>query len=204
MARAARLKVYRTPIGFHDAYVAAPSQKAALAAWGSAHDLFATGEAELVIDPALTKAPLATPGKIVRRVRGTTAEHIAALPAEPKAQPEPRSKPQKAAAAPELRPKPQRAVRLTPRPPPPPKPDRSAVDAAEAALAAALERQGHERQGLMEREQEVRREQQALETLHKAAAASLRKTIRAAEAAYAKASAQWRRTSKGASGDRSQ
>lgn len=202
MARAARLKVYRTPIGFHDAYVAAPSQKAALAAWGSSHDLFATGEAELVSDPSLTRAPLATPGKIVRRVRGTTAEHIAALPAEPKAQPEPRSKPPKAAAAPELRPETQRAVRLTPRPPP--KPDRSAVDAAEAALAAALERQGQERQVLAEREQELRSEQQALETLHKAAAASLRKTIRAAEAAYAKASAQWRRASKGASGDRSQ
>ena len=30
-----KLKVYRTPIGFHDAYVAAPSQKAALDAWGS-------------------------------------------------------------------------------------------------------------------------------------------------------------------------
>ena len=27
--RATKLKVYRTPIGFHDAYVAAPSQKAA-------------------------------------------------------------------------------------------------------------------------------------------------------------------------------
>lgn len=37
MAKAKRnrkLKVYRTPIGFHDAYVAAPSQKAALEAWG--------------------------------------------------------------------------------------------------------------------------------------------------------------------------
>jgi hypothetical protein len=29
----AKLKVFRTPIGFHDAYVAAPSKKAALAAW---------------------------------------------------------------------------------------------------------------------------------------------------------------------------
>lgn len=44
MARGSRLKVYRTPIGFHDTYVAAPSQKAALAAWGSGHDLFSTAE----------------------------------------------------------------------------------------------------------------------------------------------------------------
>jgi hypothetical protein len=29
MPRVAKLKVFRTPIGFHDAYVAAPSQKAA-------------------------------------------------------------------------------------------------------------------------------------------------------------------------------
>ncbi len=33
MAR--KLKVFRTPAGFHDAYVAAPSRKAALAAWGA-------------------------------------------------------------------------------------------------------------------------------------------------------------------------
>ena len=34
MARKQKLNVYRTPIGFHDAYVAAPSQHAALLAWG--------------------------------------------------------------------------------------------------------------------------------------------------------------------------
>ena len=51
------LKVYRTPIGFHDAYVAAPSQKAALQAWGSDANLFARGVAELVTDPALTAEP---------------------------------------------------------------------------------------------------------------------------------------------------
>ena len=59
MPRAAKLKVFRTPIGFHDAYVAAPSQKAAMEAWGSGTDLFARGEAELVTDPALTAEPVA-------------------------------------------------------------------------------------------------------------------------------------------------
>ena len=34
MARTARLNVYVTPAGFYDAVVAAPNQKAALAAWG--------------------------------------------------------------------------------------------------------------------------------------------------------------------------
>ena len=55
MARTPRLKVYRMPIGFHDAYVAAPSRKAALAAWGSDADLFARGVAEQVDDPDLAR-----------------------------------------------------------------------------------------------------------------------------------------------------
>ncbi|MDP8913678.1 MAG: hypothetical protein M3N39_08910, partial [Pseudomonadota bacterium] len=42
------LKVFRLPIGFHDAYVAVPSQKAAAEAWGSDIAVFARGEAELV------------------------------------------------------------------------------------------------------------------------------------------------------------
>jgi hypothetical protein len=79
MARAPKLKVYRMAVGFHDAYVAAPSQKAAAAAWGSGTDVFARGEAELVTDPALTDEPLARPGEIVKRLRGTAAEQIAAL-----------------------------------------------------------------------------------------------------------------------------
>jgi hypothetical protein len=33
MARKQTLKVYRTPIGIHDAYVAAPSRKALLKKW---------------------------------------------------------------------------------------------------------------------------------------------------------------------------
>src|SRR5690349_23365485 len=80
MARKQKLKVFRTPIGFHDAYVAAPSQKAALEAWGADSNLFAPGSAELVEDPELTREPLAQPGQVIRRLRGTLAEHVAALP----------------------------------------------------------------------------------------------------------------------------
>lgn len=76
----AKLKVYRTPIGFHDAYIAAPSQKAALAAWGADANLFARGVAEIVTDPKLTKEPLDKPGEIIRKARGTEAEHFASLP----------------------------------------------------------------------------------------------------------------------------
>ena len=83
MARAPKLKVYRMAAGFHDAYVAAPSQKAAAEAWGADADVFARGVAELVTDPALTEEPLARPGAIVKRLRGTAAEQIAALGAAP-------------------------------------------------------------------------------------------------------------------------
>ncbi|MBA2467282.1 MAG: hypothetical protein H0V46_06735, partial [Sphingomonas sp.] len=79
MAKAKTLKVFRTPIGFHDAFVAAASQKAALEAWGSESNLFAQGAAELVTDPALTEEPLARPGEVVRRLRGSAGEQIAAL-----------------------------------------------------------------------------------------------------------------------------
>lgn len=35
MAKGAKLRLYQTALGFHDAYVAAPSKKAALEAWGT-------------------------------------------------------------------------------------------------------------------------------------------------------------------------
>ena len=58
-----KLKVFRTSTGFHDAYVAAPSRKAALAAWGADADLFARGVAEQVTDPKLMAQPLERPGE---------------------------------------------------------------------------------------------------------------------------------------------
>ena len=77
--RKPKLKVFRTPIGFHDAYVAAPSQKAALEAWGADGNLFAQGIAEQVDDPKLMEEPLANPGKVIKRVRGSADEHFEAL-----------------------------------------------------------------------------------------------------------------------------
>lgn len=77
--RTAKLKVFRTPIGFHDAYVAAPSQKAALDAWGSDSNLFAAGAAEQVSEPELMEVPLARPGEVIKVLRGSKAEQVAAL-----------------------------------------------------------------------------------------------------------------------------
>lgn len=77
-----KLKVFRTPAGFHDAYVAALSQKAALKAWGSDADLFARGIADKVTDPKLMKEPLAKPGVVIKVSRGSAGDHLET--AEPK------------------------------------------------------------------------------------------------------------------------
>lgn len=60
------MKVFRTSAGFHDAFVAAPSQKAALAAWGTDSNLFAQGLAEQVIDESMMVDALAKPRKWTR------------------------------------------------------------------------------------------------------------------------------------------
>ncbi len=160
------LKVFRTPIGFHDAYVAAPSRKAALAAWGAEADLFARGMAEQVTDPALTAEPLAKPGVVVKRLRGTAAEQFAALP------------PDKPAAA-----KPKRASK--------PPPSRAALDAAEAALAEAEMRRAAEDAAIREREAALARERAAMEKRHAAEAARLEGARDDAKAAYELALRAW-------------
>ena len=143
------LKVYRTPIGFHDAYVAAPSQKAALAAWGSDKDLFARGMAEVVTDPALTAEPLARPGTVVKRLRGSTAEQLAAAPAKVKKQ---GGKQRKRTAPPVQARAPQS----------PPRPARDEVDAAELALAQAEDRHRQEERQLAEAEAALAERRRAL------------------------------------------
>ena len=78
-ARKQALKVFKTPIGFHDAYVAAPSRKAALEAWGAGTDLFSAGIAEPVSSAGeAAKAALAKPGEVVR-VGGVGGEFEGAL-----------------------------------------------------------------------------------------------------------------------------
>ena len=128
MAR--QLKVFSTPAGFFNAVVAAPSQRAALEAWGLRENVFANGTATVVTDPELIARALATPGAIVRVPIGTEAAILAGVKRPPKAA---------AALATRPTPKPTIAPPPTPQPKPPP-PDRSALDAAEMALAAAEQR----------------------------------------------------------------
>ena len=57
-----RQKVYTTRIGIDDWAVAVPNQKAALKAWDVRENLFASGAARPVDDPAVVEAALKTPG----------------------------------------------------------------------------------------------------------------------------------------------
>ncbi|WP_022682027.1 hypothetical protein [Sphingobium bisphenolivorans] len=168
------LKVYRTAIGFHDAYVAAPSQKAALEAWGADVNLFARGVAELVTDEALVKEPLAAPGKVIKRARGSIAEHLAALPAD---EPAPRQSAKPASPRKPARPK--------------PRPSRRALEEAEEALARLEEVQAGERKDLARREAALKRERQALEKKQAADHARLEEARNAEQARYEKALRAW-------------
>lgn len=178
----AKLKVFRTAIGFHDAYVATPTKKAALAAWGATKNLFQRGDAEEVTDPRLTAAPLARPGEVIKVKRGTEAEHLAALPPDP---PRPKKKdkaeePTKAAKAPKPKPKPK------------PRPSRADLDAAEDALDAA--RTGFEtRLGeLARREAELARERRALDTERRTTLERLEAARETAHDRYEAAVTAWR------------
>lgn len=177
MAR--KLKVFRSAIGFHDAYVAAPSRKAALAAWGADADLFARGVAEEVTDEALMTEPLASPGSVIRRVRGSMADHIAALPED-----KPSPKADKARKLPQ--------AAAGPKPKPKPRPDRAALDAAEDALSAAERDHEAERRALADREAALRRERQALERRIDAEKEELERARDTARAHYDKAMRAWR------------
>lgn len=171
------LKVFRTAIGFHDAYVAAPSRKAALAAWGTDKDLFARGGAEEVTDPALTAAALARPGEVIRTLRGGAAENIAALGPTPK----------RARRAGKQAPD-----RAAPAAPPPPRPSRAALDKAEAALERLRARQAAAREALAERKAALAREEAELVSAQRGELEPVEAKVDEAEAAYQAAMQAWR------------
>jgi hypothetical protein len=175
-----KLKVYRTAIGFHDAYVAATSQKAALQAWGVHNDLFVGGFAEQVTDPTLSEEPLAKPGQVIKRARGSEAEHLASLSASP---PKPPAKPGNRAPA---LPKPVRKL--------PPRPSPEKLDAAEQALRAAQVRQEMEMDTLRQEEARIQKEQEALGRKHRGETRSLEEAVEKARRAHDAAMERWRKS----------
>ena len=173
MAR--KLKIFRTSIGFHDAYVAAPSRKAALAAWGSGHDLFASGAAEEVTDPALTRAPLDKPGTVIKVTRGSAGEHLAAL-----------GKTRAKARAPTSK-----TSTASPRPASP-RPSRAVLDRAEAAVAEAEKARETELASIAKEMEKLARAKRDAEEKHRRAIARLERAAEEKRADYEDRLARWR------------
>src|ERR1700761_236263 len=138
---ARRLKVFQAQLGFYDTVVAAPSQAAALRAWGMHQNLFADGQARVTDDPQAVKAALAHPEIPLKRAVGSNDPFglEANLPKVPAGA--------KRTATSKLAPKP------APEPPPKPAADRSAIDAAEAALKKVDDARKKE-EARLDREQE--------------------------------------------------
>jgi hypothetical protein len=157
------LKVFRTSAGFHDAYVAAPSRKAALEAWGAKVDLFARGVAEQVTDKALMAEPLEHPGEVIMKSRGGLADQLKALG------------PRKATRKKEDRP-----AKTRPRKPP----SRARLDKAEAALADAEKRQANEREGLEAERAAIEGKLAALESSHATKLSRLKRSLISARESY--------------------
>lgn len=175
------LKVSRTPIGFHNAYLAATSRKAALEAWGADADLFARGIAEDVTDPALTVAALEDPGTVVRKVHGAVDEQVAALP--------PDAKPSEVMAKAD-----ETHFASKPKPKPKPRPSRTPPDEAEAAVENAKAEHEAARSNLEAEIAALQKKRRGRDKKYRHAAKSLDDKRVAAEEGYRSAMDRWRRT----------
>ncbi len=166
--RTPRLKVFEAQLGFFDSVVAAPSKAAALAAWGTHQDLFATGDARIATDEAAVKAALEHPETPLQRAVGTKD----AFRLEPRAPPSGgfKSSAERKAAK--------------------PRPNRTRLDPAEAALQrldADHEREQAELQKLQdELDQRRTAAREAYVVARKAAAAAVSKARAAYRAAGGK------------------
>ena len=147
-----RFKVYTTRIGIRDWAVAVPSQKEALKAWDVRENLFASGAAHLVDDPAVMAAALKTPGIPV------------AAPGRPSVPPEAKSnviRLKDRRLAPKKAPAPEgKRVGAERRPP---SPDRSKLAAAEDELRAFDVEVKARRKELARRKADLERESESLE-----------------------------------------
>lgn len=158
-----KLKVFQAQFGFYDTVVAAPSQAAALRAWGTHQNLFASGEATVTTNEAAVAAATAHPETPLRRAVGS-AEPFALEPTSlPKVPDAPKRPTAKAAA------------KTKPAPPSRAPADRTKLDAAEKALGQLDERRKRE-------EADFRRQEEDLETRKSEAQAAYVEARKAATA----------------------
>jgi len=176
VAKTIRLKVYAAQFGFHDSVVAARSQAAALAAWGTRQNLFAEGRAKVTDDPAAIAIALAHPEVPLRRAVGSS-DPFSLEPGLPDVPDAPKRK------IPNLK-----VVKAAPKPEPQaPPPDRSVLAAAEDALTKINTRRLDEEAALAERRASLEADETASRQRwirdRKAAEAALEKAQRAYRAA---------------------
>jgi hypothetical protein len=162
---ARRLKVFQAQIGFYDTVVAAPSQAAALRAWGIHQNLFASGDAKIVTEAAAVAAALEHPETPLRRAVGSNDPFQLEPANPPKAAGAPKRSAGKGARAPA---------------------DRAALDAAEAALRKLDASRKRE-------EADFQRRQEALDAEKDQARSAYAEDRKAATAAVVKARQTYRK-----------
>jgi hypothetical protein len=147
--KARKLKVFQAQFGFYDTVVAAPSQAAALRAWGTRQNLFASGDAKVVTDEAAVAAATAQPETPLRRAIGSTDPFVLEPTNLPKV---PDAPPKKAGVKTKAETKPAAPAK--------PPADRRALNAAEKSLREVdVRRKGEEAHLRREADElEVRRE----------------------------------------------
>ena len=159
-----RLKVFQAQFGFYDSVVAAPSQVAALRAWGTHQNLFAGGDARVTTDEAAVKAALEHQEVPLRRPVGSHDPFEvdpAGLPKAPDA-------PKRAGKS-----------KLAP--------DRSKLKAAEAALNRLEQRRQAEEAGFDEAAAALAARRDEAKTAYAGARKDALATVAAARKAYTRA-----------------
>jgi hypothetical protein len=170
-----RLKVFQAQLGFYDVVVAAPSQAAALAAWGTHQNLFAEDQARLAKDDAAIAAALEHPGTPLRRAAGSNGPFslepgLPEVPALPRPKGAARAKPAKAPA---------RSSK--------PAPDRRALDAAETRLKSVNDRRVAEEADFDRRREALEAEDERSRQAWSKARAEAERAVEKARATYRKA-----------------
>ncbi|MEW5686076.1 MAG: hypothetical protein AB1942_14240 [Pseudomonadota bacterium] len=169
-----KLKVFQAQLGFYDTVVAAPSQAAALRAWGTHQNLFASGQACVTDDPQAIEAARAHPLTPLKRAIGSRdpfALKATSLPAVPEAPAG--SRPSRAAKGP-----------AKPEAPERPPADRSELNAAERALQVLDERRKTQEARLRRDEDELEARRTATQVAYSEARRAAAAKVRKARAAY--------------------
>jgi hypothetical protein len=170
-----KLKVFQAQFGFYDTVVAAPSQAAALRAWGVNQNLFASGQAKATTDEAAITAATANPETPLRRAVGSSDP----FELEPSSLPKIPDPPKKGTSKP--------TAKSKAAPPAKPPADRSKLDQAQKRLRALDEGRKSEEADLRKEEDELHARITAAQLAYVSARKAATSKVVEARAAYRKA-----------------